>query len=161
MTEFNCEFSLSPSLFLGALSGWVMSLGQRNPRHLSSLPFEDTRTSSLWTRQSNGEETTHHHTDTGPETPFWAWEASSQPAAAIRHLLQPLKRGSVGALAGSLSRLPPHPQLCMHSLLPSAKLVGPYGLRHLCSTSFPMPPGFGWHLACLPTDFDISPSVWP
>lgn len=89
-----------------------------------------------------------------------AWEASSHPAAAVRHLLQPLGRGRVGALAGSLSRLPPHRQLCMHSLLPSAKLVGPYGLRHLCSSSsFPChqapvgiwpvsPPTLTFHLLC-------------
>lgn len=160
----NFLFSLS---IPGSISGWVISLGQRNSRHLASLPFGDTRASSRWIRQSlMGEETAQHRSEIGPETPFGAGLRSQLSPASSCHEAhppsQPLERGSVESLADSLGRLPPHPKVCMHSLLPSAKLVGPFGLRHLCSSApFPMPPVSGWYLAWLPTDFDISPSVWP
>lgn len=78
------------------------------------------------------------------------------------HLLRPSERGAVGALAASSGKLPPHPRLCMHSPQPSAELVGSCGLRSLCSfTSLPTQLVHGWGLAFLPTDSDVSPSVWP
>lgn len=126
--------------------------------HQGLLPVDKT--------ESDGEETAQHRSEIGPETPFGAGLRSQLSPASSFHEAhppsQPLERGSVESLADSLGRLPPHPKVCMHSLLPSAKLVGPFGLRHLCSSaSFPMPPVSGWYLVWLPTDFDISPSVWP
>lgn len=46
----------------------------------------------------------------------------------------------------------PHPKPCVHSPRPSVNLVGPCGLRLLCSTSFPIPGpwlGSGLSLHCL------------